>query len=73
MRSRRNKTPGELAALKYPTIFYPYGNYFALAVLAMVYIMLALDPNTRVAVIVGPIWLALLLAVYYMREKKKRP
>lgn len=73
MRSRRNKTPEELAGLKYPTIFYPYGNYFALAILAMVYVMLALDPNTRVAVIVGPVWLALLLAVYYMRERRKPP
>ena len=71
MRSRQEKTPEEIAKLKYPTIFYPYGNYFALAILAMVCVMLALDPNTRIAMIVGPLWIVLLLVVYRLRERKQ--
>lgn len=71
MCSRRGKTPDEIARLKFPTLFYPYGNYLALLVLAVVGVMLVVNPETRVAMIVGPLWVVLLLFAYRLKSKKQ--
>ncbi|CAN2255377.1 hypothetical protein STFR1_80080 [Bacillus vallismortis] len=40
--------------------------------MAFVVILMAYSPDTRVAVIVGPIWFLILLAVYYAKGFPKK-
>jgi AAT family amino acid transporter/D-serine/D-alanine/glycine transporter len=42
----------------------PYANWFVLGFLVMIAVFLAIDPSTRVALYVAPVWF-LLLAVGY--------
>lgn len=64
MISRKGMTPAQVAALKFPMLFYPWGNYIALAGFLGVLVLLAINPDTRIAMIVGPLWLAALFVVY---------
>uniref|UniRef100_UPI0029166443 amino acid permease n=1 Tax=Bradyrhizobium sp. SZCCHNR3131 TaxID=3057473 RepID=UPI0029166443 len=47
---------------------WPYGSWFALAFLALVIGVMAYFPDTRVALVVGPVWLGMLTVLYYMRR-----
>lgn len=74
MRFRRTRTPEQIAALKYPTIFYPYANYFALAGLIFVAVMLGVREETRIALVSGSAWLVLLYVIYKLtlgRQNRK--
>ena len=46
---------------------YPLSSYFSLAFLALVLCIMAYSEDTRIALIVGPIWLIGLAIVYYMK------
>ncbi len=50
----------------------PFANWAVLAFLVLVTALLALDPDTRVALYVAPFWFGL-LAVGYMRLKRQPP
>jgi len=45
--------------------FYPYSSWLALAFLALVIVLMAYFPETRVALLVGPLGLVLLTALFY--------
>lgn len=45
--------------------FFPYGSYIADTFLLFVLGAMATFPDTRIALIVGPAWMALLLVVYF--------
>jgi AAT family amino acid transporter len=45
--------------------FYPYSSWLALAFLALVIALMAYFPDTQVALLVGPLWLVLLTALFY--------
>ena len=47
----------------------PLANYLVLAFLALVTIMMARDPDTRVALYVAPFWFGLLILGYLMRRR----
>lgn len=66
MKFRQGLTPAEQARLKYPMPGYPYVNWLCLAFLVFVAAVMCFDPDTLVAMIVGPIWLALLVGTYYL-------
>lgn len=66
IKSRKMKTPEQIKNIKYPSLLYPYANYAGLAFMAFIYVVLAINEDTRIAMIVGPIWMALLYAVYHM-------
>jgi len=51
--------------------FFPVANYIALAALAGVIVLMAFDASTRIALVVGPLWYAILIAVYYARGMHK--
>ncbi|CEG29686.1 amino acid permease [Bacillus sp. B-jedd] len=72
LKYRKSLTPKEVAGLKYKLPLYPYTSYIALAFLAFVVALMAYSADTRIAVIVGPIWLGLLTAVYYYKGFNKR-
>ncbi len=64
--------PEEKKQLKYKMPLFPFTSYVSLAFLAFVVILMAYSPDTRVAVIIGPIWFLILLAVYYGKGFHKK-
>src|ERR1700744_3827838 len=66
MKSRRRLSEVERERLAFRMPFYPYGSWFALAFLALVIGLMAYFPDTRIALIIGPIWLVLLTALFYV-------
>lgn len=63
-RARRKMSPEEAAALKYPAPFWPYGQLLTIAFMLGVFVVLAVYDSTRVALVVGAVWLALLTVVH---------
>lgn len=64
VRARRAMTPEEQAALRYPAPLWPYGQLAAVAFMGAVLVLLAFSADTRIALVVGAVWLALLGALY---------
>ncbi|MET7517434.1 hypothetical protein ABZS88_28880 [Streptomyces sp. NPDC005480] len=56
----------EVAALKYPAPFWPYGQIITVAFMVGVVVLLAFSDSTRIALLVGGVWLALMTCVYYL-------
>ncbi|MEV0945657.1 amino acid permease [Rhodococcus sp. NPDC049939] len=59
-RSRRRMEPAEVAKLKFPVPLWPYGQLIVIAFLLFVMAVIGFDADTRVALVVGVVWLALL-------------
>jgi len=53
--------------LSYKMPLYPLSSYFSLVFLVLVLGIMAYSEDTRIALIVGPIWLIGLAIVYYMK------
>lgn len=66
MKFRQELTPEQRSQLKYPMPGYPVINWVCLVFLAFVAVIMCFDPDTLIAMIVGPIWLLLLVAAYYI-------
>lgn len=65
------KTNPKLAAKnKFKMPLYPISNYLILAFIAFVIVVLAVNKDTRVAILVTPLWFVMLLIIYNIREKK---
>ncbi|UZJ78780.1 MULTISPECIES: amino acid permease [unclassified Fictibacillus] len=69
---RKSLSPQELKELKYKTPLWPYGSYIALAFLLMVVGIMGYFKETRIALIVGPIWILGLVAFYYGKGLNKK-
>ncbi|MDR4435114.1 alanine permease AlaP [Bacillus tequilensis] len=69
---RKSLQPEEKKHLKYKMPFFPFASYLSLAFLAFVVILMAYSPDTRVAVIIGPVWFLILLAMYYGKGFHKK-
>lgn len=67
LKFRKTLTKGEVSRLSYKALFYPVGSYLALAFLVLVLGLMAYFPDTRIALIVGPIWIIGLVFVYYKK------
>ncbi|MBC3803324.1 amino acid permease [Acetobacterium fimetarium] len=72
MKYRKTLTPEQVKKLKFPLKGYPYTNYISIVFLAILVIIMFMSPDTRVAVIVGPLWLGVLVAYYYGNGIHKR-
>lgn len=72
MKFRKRLSAAELKELKYKMPLWPYGSYISLAFLLMVVAIMGYFPDTRIALIVGPIWILALVAFYYGRGFHKR-
>ena len=72
LKFRKTLTKGEVSRLSYKALFYPVGSYLALAFLLLVLGLMAYFPDTRIALIVGPIWIIGLVFVYYKKGFHKR-
>lgn len=71
-RSRKQMSADEVAALKFPVPFWPYGQLIAIGFLVFVIAVLAFDADSRVALVVGAVWLVL-LALAYRRWARPEP
>ncbi|WP_043933236.1 amino acid permease [Bacillus sp. EB01] len=69
---RRTLSKKHASSLTYKMPLFPFTSYFSLAFLAMVIGMMAYSPDTRIAVIVGPLFLATLVAFYYGKGYHKK-
>ncbi|RQS76849.1 amino acid permease [Burkholderia sp. Bp8963] len=65
-RFRRTVSADQVARLPIRVPFYPFGSYFALAFLAFVVVLMAFTPDTRVALVIGPVWVVLLGFAYLL-------
>jgi amino acid transporter, AAT family len=65
MKFRRSLSGIERERLVFRMPFYPYGSWFALIFLALVIGLMVYSQDTRIALIIGPLWLVLLTALFY--------
>ncbi|MFC9753848.1 amino acid permease [Streptomyces sp. NPDC056921] len=72
IKARSTMSPEESAALKFPAPFWPYGQIITLVFMAAVLVLLGVDESTRVALVVGVAWLALLTVVYLLAVRRGR-
>ncbi|MDQ8934444.1 amino acid permease [Acinetobacter rudis] len=56
---------------KFKSILTPWSNYFNLGFFCLLLIIMLITPNMRIAVLFGPVWLAILAFVYYLKYYKK--
>ncbi|MFF2503903.1 amino acid permease [Streptomyces sp. NPDC058067] len=71
--ARRKMPAEEQAKLKYPAPFWPYGQIVTIAFMVGVLVLLAFSSDTRVALLVGVVWLALLSGLYYLWGRPRKP
>ncbi|MGO9902456.1 MAG: amino acid permease [Solirubrobacteraceae bacterium] len=65
LRYRKAVNAGRLPEGKFRMPLTPFGNWFALAFLAMVLVLLAFSSDTRVALYVTPIWVLVMVIGYF--------
>lgn len=70
--SRKKMSVEEKQGLTFKMPFFPITSYLALAFLVFVMVVLGFSPDTRIALIVGPIWIILLVVLYYATGLHKR-
>ena len=65
MRYRRAVNAGRLPEGKFRMPLTPGGNWFALAFLALVLVLLAFNHDTRIALYVAPVWVLVMVIGYF--------
>jgi amino acid transporter, AAT family len=71
MKFRQGLNDTERGRLILRVPFYPYASWMALAFLVLVTALMAYFPDTRIALLVGPLWLVLLALFYYVFGLRK--
>lgn len=66
---RQNQTALTEHPFKMP--LYPFSNYFAIISLLVIMIFMFINPDTRVSVSVGAVFLLLLTVIFFLKERKK--
>ncbi|MEK5528454.1 amino acid permease [Viridibacillus sp. FSL R5-0468] len=72
LKFRKSLSKAQVSKLKYKAFMYPVGPYLALAFLSLVMILMAYFPDTRIALIVGPIWILFVYIMYQVIYKDKK-
>lgn len=72
LRFRKSLSETERSQLAYKMPWAPYSSYLSLAFLALVIVLMAFSPDTRIALVVGPLWFVFLIAVYYNKGLHKK-
>jgi AAT family amino acid transporter len=72
IRYRKTLKPTEAKGLKYKMPLFPFTSYLSLVFLAFVIGLMAYNPDTRIALVIGPLFLVFLVAVYYAKGFHKR-
>ncbi|WP_042459368.1 amino acid permease [Neobacillus dielmonensis] len=69
LRYRKTLKPENIQQIKYKLPLFPYTSYFALASLVLIVGLMVYNPDTRIACIIGPLWLILLTAIYRAKRR----
>ncbi|MDR2896022.1 MAG: amino acid permease [Propionibacteriaceae bacterium] len=72
MKFRSRLSSDQRAALTFKLPGYPIVNWLVIAFLLFVVVMMCFSPSYRIAVVVGPIWLAVLLVAYQIKQHRER-
>ena len=64
--SRRHLSREQLAALKFPVPFWPYGQWFAIAFIVFTFGIMVWLPQYHVALIAGVVFLVVMTALYFI-------
>jgi amino acid transporter, AAT family len=72
LRHRKRMTREQQNSLTHKLPLYPLSSYLSLAFLVLVLVVMAINPDQRIAIIVGPIFILMLVGIYYMRGFHKR-
>ncbi|NRD78315.1 amino acid permease [Bacillus sp. BRMEA1] len=67
LRHRKSQKPEGSKQVKYKLPLYPFSSYLSLAFLVLVLIVMGIDPDQRIAVIIGPVFILMLVAFYYIK------
>ncbi|MGD0475194.1 MAG: amino acid permease [Candidatus Velthaea sp.] len=70
---RKAVAAGEARAVSYRMPGSPYTNYIVVGFIVLVAIFLSLDPSTRVALYVAPVWFAILAIGYQFTNRTATP
>ncbi|MEY8735948.1 amino acid permease [Lactobacillus sp. AN1001] len=68
----RRQNAHELTDHPFKMPLYPFSNYFAIVSLVVIMIFMFINPDTRVSVSVGAVFLLILTAVFFSRNKKAK-
>jgi AAT family amino acid transporter len=71
MRFRKSLSAEQVGKLKFPAVFYPASNYITLLFLVGVFVSMLTGADTRIAAIVGVVWVAILVAAFYATGMNK--
>lgn len=69
--SRRHMDPAEVAALKFPVPFWPFGQYFAIAFIFFTFGIMIWESSFHLALGVGVGFLALMTLLYFLTGRPK--
>lgn len=67
---RRRIGPETASSLRFRMPWHPYSNYVVLAAFAVLVVLMALSPDYRIALFVGPLWLGGLYLIYRVRGRR---
>ena len=68
----RKKNPHLMKNHQFKLPLYPYSNYFALLMLTIIVIFMFINPDTRISVTVGALFLIAAAVIYVIRHKKQK-
>ncbi len=72
LKFRKSKSEEEIKNLKFKMPLHPISSYICLAFMAMVVVLMAIMPDYRIAVIIGPIWLLILFVAFKIKKSSKK-
>lgn len=72
LKFRQRLGADEVSRLRFRMPFSPWSNYLVLAALAAVVVLMAFIPSYRVALYVGPLWIALLAVSFAIKSRSRR-
>ena len=58
------------AATQFPSILYPFTNYLCIVFMGGILVIMSQTPDMRIAVLMIPVWISVLLIAYFFQTKK---
>ncbi len=68
LKFRKLKSPEEVAKIHFKLPLYPISSYICIAFMALVVVLMAIMPDYRIAVFIGPIWILLLFVAFKLKK-----
>jgi histidine transporter len=69
-KSRRGLSTSEVSARAFPVPLWPAGQILTMVFMVFVFVVMAFADDTRLALVVGAVWLAVLCGLYWVHRRK---